>query len=182
MAKRNVGKAQGQFNQLVASIPSKAWFELTMPADTTDEIWDDIDTNLDDGEAWVIYGGSYSFQGSAATSPIKTMEATVANAWELQVHRNVRNELLLDWDNDDVMFHHHYENAFAGAAFYDHVIQPFFFGEKTVTFSEQLRVIWRTYADCAVLAAGSILRGCLYYDRISAPSIGQSKLGQLANL
>lgn len=185
MAKRarNVGGAQATFNKILATIPAKAEFEITMNADSTVEVWSDIDTNLDDGEAWLIYGAEYLFENISPTVPAQIMESGNAhNEMRLQVHRNDDSELLLNHNDDDLMFEHHFEHIYTTSGRQGLQV-PFRFGTRTITFSEKLRVLFRTNSDWGTLSAATIqLAGCLYYDRIKAPSIGQSKLGQIADL
>ena len=151
-------------------------------------IRDSIDTNLDDGEAWLIYGGWWCFENIAPTTPINPGWDTVTtgNSWSLQVHRNDDSQLLLNALDDDLMF---FDNltidctvATQGAKS-QQVTFPRRFGFRTITFSEKLRVLFRTFVDDAGISGDGVqLAGCLLYDRIKAPSIGQSKLGQIADL
>lgn len=189
MAKRprNVGSAQSQFDRVLATIPSRAEFELTMAANSTTEVWTDIDTNLDDGEAWLVYGGEFIFESIATPAVFVPVEWIAQdNVYCLQVHRNDDSELPLNFNDDDLMFEWRaYEHNIATAAGTSDwiMVAPFKFGHRTITFSEKLRILFRTYADDVGISDATLqIAGRLYYDRIKAPSIGQSKLGQIADL
>jgi len=187
MAKRNVGRArQTAFDKVLGTIPAKAEFRISFAADTTTAAYDDIDTNLDDGEAWLIYGAEYVVESSSLGGP-KFAYVDMANAYNylcVQVHRNDQHTALLSHNDGDLMFQHqlasYYDSTNGAGA---HSVQaPFRFGGRTISFSEKLRVICDTIIDWAGFAESDYLIGCIYYDRITAPSIGQSKLGQIADL
>lgn len=186
MAKRDSGAST--FNKIVASVPREANFEITMNGDSTTEVWDDIDTNLDEGMAWLIYGGEYSIEAIAPTVPQGSLDITAnTQTHVLQVHRNTDNELLVNVHDDDLMFFDKYESSFvataAGTSHGPQINWPRRFGKRTITFAQQLRVIFRTTVDNTIISDPAVqLVGCLYYDIIKAPNVGQSKLGQLANL
>lgn len=188
MAKRarNVGSAQASFDRILATIPARAHFEITMDADSSNEIFTDIDTNLDDGEAWLVYGGVYCFERIDPTIPLDIWQVLANhNTWTIQVHRNDDSDILLSHNDDDLMYTHSFGQTYdqTNGAVADHAEWPFRFGHRTITFSEQLRVMFRTFADWASLSdAANQIAGYLLYDRIKAPSIGQSKLGQIADL
>jgi len=185
---RTGGSAQAQFDKILATIPARAEFHITMAADSTDEVWDDIDTNLQDGEAWLVYGGYWIVESidPEIILRINAMEEDITQGYALQVHRNDDSEILLNFNDDDLMF----EDRILCAMDLDTnggrgvVLNfPRFFGERTITFSEKLRVLFRSAADDpSISVATAQIAGCLLYDRITAPSIGQSKLGQIADL
>jgi len=180
---RQPASAQKMFDQVLATIPSEAEFEITMDADSTNEVWDDIDTNLQDGEAWLVYGGLFVFENIDPTTPAILDPTTADNAYTLQVHRNDDSEILLNYNDDDLMFHWNWTVCDTVNASQVVFPMPLRFGKRTITFSEKLRVLFRTRADDADLSVASTrIAGCLLYDRIAAPSIGQSKLGQIADL
>lgn len=190
MAKRvrNVGRAQTEFDKVLATIPARAEFVLPMAADSTDEVYVDLDTNLDDGEAWLVYGGWWCLENVVPAVPLTPGwdTQTTGNVWKLQVHRNDDSELLLAALDDDLMFFDEI-NVDATVATQGAKSQllsfPRPFGHRTITFSEKLRVLFRTFVDDTTISATSAhIAGCLLYDRIKAPSIGQSKLGQIADL
>jgi hypothetical protein len=189
MAKqKNVGSAMSGFERVMGTIPQEAKFEMVMAADSTTEVWDDIDTNLDDGEAWYVYGGEFCFEMVDPTIPSGDPEPFIADneSYELQVQRGVDSEILLGFNDPAVLAQwkmccdtYMSESGASGGLFF----QPFRFGRPTVTLQEQLRVIFRTLADDAAISDPAFcIRGKLLYDRIKAPSIGQSKLGMLAGL
>jgi len=191
MAKRGkpgrvAGSAQKTFDRVLASIPARAEFSMTMDADSTVEVWDDIDTNLQDGEAWLVYGGVFTFENIEPTQPAWGPADSSDNCYTLQVHRNDDSELLLNFLDDDVMYHWGLHRDIMlnvqGASMTD-MYHPFRFGHRTITFSEKLRVIFRSATNDNDLGlVTKQLVGYLLYDRILAPSIGQSKLGQIADL
>lgn len=173
------------FDSVIASIPQVAEFQIEMAADSTDEVWDDIDTDIGEGQAWIIYGGEYWFEGDDPSTPM--LVGVVANSsWTLQIHRDTESELLLAGQNNHVMYHDivniHYSAAAAGTIEVPYAF-PRKFGRPTVTFQENLRAIFRTTVDMSTISdADKQLCVNLYYDVITAPNVGQSKLGQLANL
>lgn len=192
MAKRGTpGRTGGaaadrQFNKILSSIPSRAEFKIPMDANSTTEVWDDIDTNLQDGEAWVVYGGQFVFESVDPTVPL-LVKLIGDNNWTLQVQRGDDSELLLNFNDDDLMYHWNMlaeEQVSTSGGQSEHEVPGVFrFGWRTVTFREKLRVLFRTQTDDSYISLTTVqLAGYLWYDRIKAPSIGQSKLGQLANL
>lgn len=176
MAKRSVST----FNKVLQSIPSEAEFEITMPADTTTEVWADIDTNITDGQAWVIYGMEYYFEETTPTEPIASYNGNTV--WQIQVHRNDDSELFLNYNDDDVMMIHRWDGALttSGATFSQ---SPWRIQKLTVTMQPTLRVIWRTETNNTALANVAFqMAGKIFYDKIAAPNIGISKLGSIADL
>lgn len=187
MPKKSKGPSPASFQRAIATIPQRALFSITMDADSTNEVYDDIDTDIDAGEAWYIYGGWYWFEGASPTAPMGVLTTDSFNSI-LQVQRNTDSELLLAANNSNVIGFDQililYNAAAAGT------IQtrldfprPLLQGFPTISFSETLRVLFRTQADCTSISdADKRLNGYLLYDVIEAPDVGQSKLGQLSNL
>jgi hypothetical protein len=186
-SKRNAGGgAQSGFNKVLASIPSEANFIIPMVADSSNEVYVDIDTQLMDGEAWLVYGAEWTFENVDPTVPLVARNAAANNAAVIQIHRNDDSIILLNHNDDDLIFEDVWIQSYIATAAGTTIDQTFFprrFGKRTITFSENLRVLFRTYADHTEISATTVqIAGKVFYDRISAPSIGMSKLGQIANL
>jgi len=185
---RTGGSGQANFDKILATVPSEAQFEITMDDHSATEVYEDIDTNLQDGEAWLVYGCEWMFEAVDPTIPLATdfYAVVTGTALTLQVHRNDDSEILLNFNDDDLMYQDtlDWQSAFNTEGWgVDLVNWPRFFGRRTITFSEKLRVLFRTQDDVPAISTSDVqIAGRLLYDRIKAPSIGQSKLGQIANL
>lgn len=178
MAKRS---SVSTFNKVLQSVPSEAEFEIAMNGDSTTEVWTDIDTNITDGQAWVIYGMEYCFENIDPTVPLAP-SITTGISRVLQIHRNDDSEILLNSNDDDLLMQHRW--AFkvntTGASEGEVVWRT---QKLTITMQPTLRVLFRTAADDTVISLTTVqLAGKLYYDKIAAPNIGISKLGSIADL
>jgi len=183
MAKRR-SSSNGGLNAIMRTIPSECKFAITMAANSTTEVWLDIDTNLQDGEAWLIYGAMWKFENIDPTVPVNW--ATELNTFALQVHRNDDHELLINANDDDLMFEDQLQMSHTvtlGGTDTALLAWPRRFGNRTVTLSPTLRAVFRTSADQTIISDASVqIAGKILYDRIAVPSIGQTKIGQIANL
>jgi hypothetical protein len=186
---RNVGSAQAQFQGILGTIPQEAKFEIAMVPDSADEVWTDIDTNLDDGEAWYVYGGEYSWDLTAVSAgqpALPNIGAASQNVHLLQVHRNPSSEIRLEPNDPDLMFESRIGTQWDLTTEGEYgivLVQPIPFGRRTITFQDTLRVLFMTSTDDGAISQATVtLYGRLFYDRVRAPSIGQTKLGMLANL
>lgn len=178
MAKRS----NSQFNKVLATIPSEATFEIDMVADSTNEAWVDIDTNLSDGEAWLIYGCEWTFEVIAdPRAPLAPSTALIARTFQL--HRTDDSEVLLQANDDQVIVHHVHNAALAGAAGLHNYNYPYRVAKRTVTMQPTLRALFRTSADDGGISDPlNHLVGKIFYDKVAAPDIGTSKLGVFAAL
>jgi len=172
------------FDKVMASIPSPMDFIIPMELDSADEAYVDIDTNLGDGEALLIYGVRYRFENVDPTEPLNWLGAQAADmSWGLQIHRNTDSDILLNANDSDLLIddaRHMAQATAVGFAFLDSIFKR---QERTVTLSPTLRAIFRTDADYANISAATVqLAGRIYYDKVPAPSIGNTKLGQLGSL
>jgi hypothetical protein len=168
------------WNRIMQSIPSEAHFTITMDGDSTNEVMTDIDTNIGDGEAWLVYGCEYWFETITPTVPLATF---IANTnWNFQLHRNDDNALLLNFNDDDVLLYHQWMGQItaSGGIFHEGVFRVM---KRTITMQPTLRALFRTQSDNTTLSATTNqLAGKLYYDKIPAPDIGASKLGRISQL
>lgn len=179
-----MAKSTTDFEKILNAQPRRAEFEITMDADSTVEVWSDIDTGIDDGQGWVVYGLEYVFENIDPTVPLDTIwgSATAQNEMVIQVHRNADNELLLNSNDNELMFQDRlcYDITTSGAV---ESRQPFKVAFQTVTLAPTLRVLFRTSTDNAAISAATIqLAGVILYDIIKAPARLSSKLGTLADL
>ena len=176
-------EAEKQFNEIMGSIPAPLQFNIAMVADSTNEVYADIDTGLDDGQALLIYGMEYVFESIDPTIPLVPCD-TQSDTYTLQVHRNDDSLLLLNFTDDDVLMHHQVTMTASTQASYQFIGETVFkCAKRTVTMSPTLRAIFRTTSDVVALsAATNQISGYIYYDKIPAPSAGVTKIGQLANL
>lgn len=181
MAKRKASSGVSAFNKWVGSIPREENFQIAMVADTTTEVWVDIDTNLLDGYAWALYGIEWFFQDPATFEPLTFYGPNVANTFALQIHRNDDHELLIRYDDDDLWLHHHIDvmTLTSGAGI---SAGPYSREKPSVSFSPTLRAVFRTEVDATELAAADLLVGKIYYDIIKAPTAAQTKLGYIAEM
>lgn len=175
-------QSMNAFNKWVNSIPAKAEFQITMDADSTNEVWVDIDTGIDDNQAWAIYGVEYTFENIDPTVPL-LFSGGGDSIHTLQIHRNDDSAILRNFDDRDVLFHDSWSNI-TGAAEHTIMVEgvrrvPI----RQVTMQPTLRAIFRTTIDQALLSIATIqLNGRILYDTIPAPSGTASKLGQLTDL
>jgi len=169
------------FDEVMASVAAPIDFTLTMDADSTNEVYVDIDTGLDDGEALLIYGMEYGFESIDPTVPLDFL-TTADFVSTLQVHRNDDATLLLNMHDSEVLLHDYRLLALNTSGAYQ-ANQPFKCSHRTVTMAETMRVIFRTAADCVQISLTSVqLSGRIFADKFEAPSMGVTKLGHLANL
>jgi hypothetical protein len=179
-----MAKSMTDFEKVLNAQPRRAEFEITMNADSTVEVWADIDTGISDGQGWVVYGMEYVFENIAPTVPITGIWpiAGSGNQAVLQIHRNDDNELLLNSNDNELLMQDilGYTLSTSGALEYR---QPFKVAKTTVTLAPTLRAIFRTAVDDTALSAATIqLAGAILYDVIKAPARISSKLGTLADL
>jgi hypothetical protein len=177
MAEKKTG-----FDKFLEDTPRRAEFVIAMVADSTNEVTVDIDTALDDGQAWLIYGMEYGFENVDPTIPLPVYGAGVDVAGTIQVHRNTESDILLASNNNRLMAQHKVEMAFltSGMAM---LTEPYKVPINTVTLQPTLRVIYRTSADNTnISAATAQISGVLLYDIISAPPRLSSKIGTLTDL
>ena len=183
MAKK---QSVSQFDRALGTIPSRAKFEITMAANSEDEVWDDIDTNLLDGQAWLVYGGEFIFEVIDPTLPHSPFDGALNDAYCLQAQRNDDSEILLNFCDDDLMFEWRMSRDYAlstSGAINEWHIWPQRFGHRTLTMAQTIRMLFRTASDDTALSVATIqIAGFILYDVINAPSIGASKLGNIANL
>lgn len=180
MAKRK-SNGVSAFNKWVGSIPREENFSIAMVADTTNEVWVDIDTNLLDGYAWALYGIEWFIQNPTTFEPITWYGPNAPNSLALQIHRNDDHELLIEYGDDDLWLHHHLDimTLTSGAA----IAQGPYRREKpSVTFGPTLRAVFRTDVDATNITAADLLVGKIYYDIIKAPTAAQTKLGYIAEM
>ena len=169
------------FDKFLEETPRRAEFAITMGADSTTVVMADIDTGIDDGQAWLIYGLEYGFENIDPAVVLQSVGAT-EGAFQTQVHRNTDSALMLNANNDLVMSHHKliYSLQTNGGTVYT---EPLKIPINNVTLQPTLRVLFRTATDCPSISAATIqLAGALLYDVISAPARLSSKLGTLTDL
>jgi len=171
------------FEKFLEDTPRRAEFEITMDADSTNEVWADIDTGIDDGQAWLIYGLEYGFENIDPTVPVRPLGGGgVEGSAQLQIHRNADSELMLNANNDLVLLHHKLDYYFTTSGLMV-VQEPHKVPINNTTLQPTLRVIFRTSVDFSNLSAATTqLAGVLLYDVISAPARLSSKLGTLTDL
>ena len=180
MAKRNASSRT--FMKWLNSIPAQAEFEIDMVANSEDEVWVDIDTGIDDKQAWAIYGVVYDFEAVDPTVPLN-IATSIDCVLTLQVHRNAKNEILLKQNDKQVLFHHTIQMYSETAECTGPVVRPFQVPHRAVTMQETLRVIFRTSADMAEISDPLYhLVGTVLYDVIAAPAGTSTKIGQLTDL
>lgn len=181
MAKKSSG-GMGTFNKIAATIPREALFEITMNADSTTEVWVDIDTELGEGEAWLVYGMEWCIETIDPTVPLVQVYTAGEDELVLQIHRNDDNEVLLQSNDRELLMQQRIgtEITTSGAIIYQ---APWRLAKRTVTMQPTLRAIFRSTGDVAgISAATNQLAGKIFYDVFQVGNIGTSKLGMLANL
>jgi len=171
------------WRKIMQSIPSEAKFTIAMAADSSDEVYADIDTNIGDGEAWLIYGMIWVHEAIDPTVPLQMFDGTEDNGLVLQLHRNDDHELLVNSNDDDLLMQDRLEVIVptgASIAFNPGVRRVM---HRTITMQPTLRAIFRTLADSAAMnGATNQIAGKILYDKVPAPDIGATKLGRIANL
>lgn len=179
MAKQSAGT---DFEKILNSIPRRAEFEIVMNADSTTEVWADIDTGIDDGQGWVIYGLEYVYESIDPTVPLIPFNAGADNEHVLQVHRNDDSELLLNSNDNRLLLQHRvgYDLFTSGQVAWE---QPSKIPARTVTLSPTLRVLFRTSVDNTFISLATVqIAGAILYDVVRAPARISSKIGTLADL
>ena len=169
------------FEKFLEDTPRRAEFSIDMVADSQNEVWADIDTGIDDGQAWIIYGMEYGFENVDPTVPLAIVQATSATM-QIQVHRNDDSEIMLAMNNDLLMAHHKvsYVIDTEGASTFT---EPFKVPINNTTLQPTLRVMFRSAADMVEISAATArLSGVLLYDVMSAPARLSSKIGTLTDL
>jgi len=174
--------AKTGFEKFLDNTPQRAEFTITMDADSTTEVWADINTGLDDAQAWLMYGMEYSFENVTPTVPLSSLVGIADICTQLQLHRNDASELMLAQNNNLVIVTHKVNHTRLSSGAILHV-EPFKVAINNVTLQPTLRVIFRTSADLVNISAATVrLSGVIFYDVISAPSRLTSKLGTLTDL
>lgn len=169
-----------QFDRAMATVPNEHPFEITpLPADTTTETWNDTDTNIGDGEAWLIYGFEYQFEYIDPTVPMVPM--LEGGSWSLQFHRNDDSELLIGGTDDDLLMMDHFQMIYVAESCTSFHM-PFVIDKRTITTQPTLREIWRTDADIAVIAATMQIAGKIFYDKVGGAPVEISKFGNIAGM
>ena len=173
---------QTGFEKFLKETPRRAEFTIAMVADSTTEVWVDIDTGIDDGQAWLMYGMEYSFENIDPTIPLAWISGANSFKASLQLHRNDESEILLARNDNDVIVDHHllYTILTSGATIQ---AEPIKVPINNVTLQPTLRVLFRTSVDVVNLSAATAqLSGVILYDIISAPARLSSNIGTLADL
>jgi len=167
-----------EWEQILKSSPSRAPFTLTMNADSTNEVWADIDTKLDKDEAWHIVGCHYTFEKIDPTTPLHT-DAIITSARTLQIQRGADSEILLNAFDPLIIMHHSVMTVFgATEAFQVIDPHPYKISLNEVTRHNKLRALFRTSVDQTQLSLTTVqLSGVLLYHLIGAPDDGRTKLG-----
>jgi hypothetical protein len=173
------------YKRVMASLPAEKDFTLAMVTDSSVATNVDIDTDIQVGEAWLIYGAEFVFELVARTLP-KGQDIDLSYAMALQIQRNDDNTALLNHNDEELMFevnleHMYYFSTNGAASLLFRM--PIRFGKRTITFSPKLRAVFQTSVDVPVLSdSGTQIAGKIFYDRIRAPDIGASKIGHLSRL
>lgn len=158
-------------------------FTITMDNDSSNEVYADIDTNLADGQALLIYGMRYVIETIDPTVPLVQTQGANNNSWCLQIHRNDDSLLLLNANDDDILLEHRVVVPMATAVGFNVHDGVWKVQHRTVTLSPKLRAIFRTTSDMnSVNGTTNQLAGRIFAQPVAAPSIGMTKLGQIADL
>jgi len=164
---------------IINGLPRRAEFQITMVADSSTEVWADIDTGIDDRQAWVIYGMEWMFESIDPTVPLLDINSPLA--YQIQLHRNDDSELMLNYADNDCI--HTWKRtlslATSGANQWE---QPFRAAFEAVTVQPTLRVMFRTSADADKISLTTVqLTGAVLYDVIPAPAHA-TKLSSMVDL
>jgi hypothetical protein len=165
-------------------LPNEHLIELGMAADTTTEVWKDIDTRLTDGEAWWLVDWEWLIEARTPTVPIASGIVAGTNACYLQLVRNTDNELLIPFTDDDLICEH-FVGSYRVTAGAPNVEGPYRRDIKRFTTQRQLRLLFRTETNNGTFAGvTNVLRMKLRYFKTTAPKSGKhvTKLGSLEDL
>jgi len=167
-----------EWESLVKKQLHRAPFTIPMVADSTNEIWTDIPTKLKNDDGWHIKRIAYTIENIDPTIPLVT-SANVYATMALQVHRGNENEVLLPAFHPDCIVHSSMTTVFDTAGMAIEPRHPVIIDVNELTRQQMLRAIFRTSADIAAisLAATAHLSGVIFYDLITAPHDGRTKLG-----
>jgi len=171
------------FDDVMATIAAPIDYTITMDANSTNEVYSDISTGLDDEEALLIYGMEYDFENIDPTTPLDVHQNAFAGSFVHQIHRNDDATLLLNQHDSEVLLHHGYFADINTQGGYSGVERPFRRFQRNVTIQQTLRGIFVSSTDITDISqATSQLTGRIFCDSFDAPSIGVTKLGHLASL
>lgn len=161
--------------EILDQIPDERDFEITCHAsDSTNEVWVDIDTDMQVDTAWWVYGVEWIPENATPTVPLLLHGLGVVSGvvMGLQLHFNDDNELFLKHNDNDLLFNHHVELdqavATQGASSYL-MHRPFYRPCNKLAYSPTLRAIFRTTTALANLDNQKI-RGKIKYDIVSVPN------------
>lgn len=178
MAKNSGSSA---WNQIIGSIPEEIPFEIAMNADSTNEVWTDIDTDIDDGMALLIYGFEWMFENVDPTVPIYTIIANYVRH-TLQFHRNDDSEILLANDDNDLLMQDSFTHGYitSGATVFDDIRKV---ARRTITLSPTIRALFRSNIDNTQISATTVqITGKIFGDYVRAPSNMVTKFGNIARM
>ena len=168
------------FDEFLEQMPRRAEFTIDMVADSTTEVWADIDTGLDDAQAWLLYGLEFGIYAIDPTVPLLARTANTVHT--IQIQRNTESAILLATNNNRMMTNFKTTQFIAteGAFMYQ---EPWKVPIQNVTLQPTLRVLFRTNVDdTAISDAAYNIEGVILYDIITAPKRLASKIGTLTDL
>lgn len=167
-----------KLKKVLADLPHEAKFTIPMVADSTNEVWVDINTHLRNGDGWRMQSLKYGWEFITPTLPLFLAPAADL-ATALQIQRNTDNELLLNQNDDDVIVHH---TIIWHSDVYNAEL-PYKVPIDTVTTQPKLRVLFRTSGDFAGMSLATVqLVGRIMYQKLDGPNVGHSKHGLLKEL
>ena len=166
-----------QLTSLLRRLPHTYKFVIPMVATSTDEVWVDINTFLRGSDGWHIVEVAYGWESIDPTTPLAIAPAANVST-VLQIHRNQDNELLLNANDDDVLFNDQ-------LMFEIDCAQPTAFPRRVpvdiVTTQRKLRALFRTSADFANISVATVQMFIqLKYHQLNGPkSSGHTKVGKI---
>lgn len=169
--------------QVLDSMSDEHKFSFLLPANTTTEVWHDINTGLDDGEAWYVSAIMWDYMSETAGSNPLRPHIAAGITHELQLVRDLDAEELLPINEKDLVLRGAFTAGYEtnGGIFYRHPFRsdPLEHGILTQT---RARLIHRTNVNNTNLANTRVV-GKIFYEPFSIPKkFDHTKLGRSRNL
>lgn len=161
-------------------IPNRTKFVIPMVTDSSNAVWYDIRTGLDGGRGWHIVGWQWTWENIDPTEPLNVLFASTTETLTLQLHRNIDNTTLLNFNDDDLMAHWDLEHNFdtSGQVLFERVFKQEL---DELTTQKRLRCIFRSLSDVANISLTTVqLAVQIFYYDISTPNVGHTKLGRIS--
>lgn len=172
------------WQEILDSIPAELEFHLPMVADSSVWTYVDVDTNLGDGEAMVIYGMEWLYESTTAATMLvgAVIGAADDDLFCLQVQRG-DSYTEKAFSNDSKVLIQHVLGSDIVTSGVVPFEMPFRIMKRCITYQTKLRIGFKTTTDSASISDPAVrIAGKILHDVIDAPDVGSTKLGRLSDL